>query len=67
MSIYLGDRNGRRGSDPRGFRSLHLREPSEKMSGRRGKLITTDKPALLAEPLFDAIVVEDGQNSGCLA
>ena len=37
------------------------------MSGWRGKLITTDKPALLAEPLFDAIVVEDGQNSGCLA
>jgi len=67
MSISLEDRNGRRGSDPRGVRSLHRREPSEKMSGRREKLITTDKPAVLAEPLLDAIVVEGGQNSGCLA
>jgi len=44
-----------------------LGEPSEKISGRRGNLITTDKPAAPAEPLFDAIVVEDSQNSGCLA
>ena len=37
------------------------------MSARGGKLIAADESAALAKPLFDAAVVEDGQNSGCLA
>jgi len=31
------------------------------------KLIAADESAVLAKPLFGAIVMEDGQNSGCLA
>ena len=30
-------------------------------------MITTDEPTVVAEPLFDAIVMEGGQSDGCLA
>ena len=30
------------------------------------ELITADEPAVVTEPLFDAIVVEGGQGYGCL-
>ena len=36
------------------------------MSTRSRELVATDEPAVLAEPLFDTIVVEDSQNDGCL-
>ena len=37
------------------------------MSARGGELIATDEPTVGAEPLLDAIVVEDRQNDGGLA
>ena len=37
------------------------------MSARGGELIATDEPTVGAEPLLDAIVVEDLQNDGGLA
>ena len=37
------------------------------MSIRGGEPITTDEPTVVAKPLFDAVVVEDGQDGGCLA
>jgi len=32
-----------------------------------GELVAADKPTVVTKPLFDAIVVEDGQNGGGLA
>ena len=37
------------------------------MSTRGGELIATDEPTVIAESLFDAIIVKDGQSGGCLA
>ena len=37
------------------------------MSTRWGELVATDEPAVVTEPLFDAIVVEDSQDNGRLA
>ena len=37
------------------------------MSARGGELIATDESTVDAEPLLDAIVVEDRQNDGGLA
>jgi len=37
------------------------------MRERGGELVTTDEPAVVAETLFDAIVVEDGESDGRLA
>ena len=36
------------------------------MSTRSRELIATDEPAVLAEPLLDAVVVEYSQSDGCL-
>jgi hypothetical protein len=36
------------------------------MSTRSWELVATNEPAVLAEPLLDAIVVEDSQSNGCL-
>ena len=40
-------------------------ESSEEMSAQRRELITTDKPAVIAKPELDAIVVENGEGNGC--
>ena len=32
-----------------------------------GELVTTDEPTVVTKSLFDPIVVEDGQDDGCLA
>ena len=37
------------------------------MSVGRGELITADEPTVVAKPLFDANVMEDGQDDGRLA
>ena len=37
------------------------------MSERGGELVATDEPAVVAESLLDATVVEDGQSDGRLA
>jgi len=35
-------------------------ESAEEMSERGGELVTADKPTVVAKPLFDPVVVEDG-------
>jgi len=35
------------------------------VSARRGELIATDESTIIAEPLFDAIMVENRQGNGC--
>jgi hypothetical protein len=40
-----------------------LGESGEEMSARSGKLITTDKPSVLAKSIFDPIVVEDSEGN----
>lgn len=42
------------------------REPIEEMGERGGEAVTTDESAVVAKPLLDAMVVEDGQGDGCL-
>ena len=37
------------------------------MSERRWELVAADKPTVLAEPLLDTIVVEDGERDGRLS
>jgi len=37
------------------------------MSARGGELVATDEPTVVTKPLFDAIIVEDGQSGGRLA
>jgi len=37
------------------------------MSGGRGELIATNESTIVAEPLLDAVVVQDGQRDGCLS
>ena len=37
------------------------------MSEGGGELVATDEPTMVAKPLLDAIVVEDGQSDGSLA
>jgi len=37
------------------------------MSARGGKLVATDEPTVVIKPLFDAIIVEDGQSGGSFA
>jgi hypothetical protein len=32
---------------------------------RSGELVTTNEPTIIAKPLPDAIVMEDGQRDGC--
>ena len=39
-------------------------EAAEEMSERGGELVTADEPTVVAEPLLDTIVVEDGQGDG---
>ena len=39
----------------------------EKMSVGCGELIATVEPTVVTKPLFDAIVMENGQDDGCLA
>ena len=36
------------------------------MDARSGELIAPDKSTVLPKPLFDALVVEDGESDGCL-
>jgi hypothetical protein len=38
-----------------------LGESGKEVSARSGKLITSDKPSVLANSIFDPIVVEDGE------
>lgn len=42
-------------------------EAVEEVSTRRGELVTTDEPTIVAKPFLDAIAVKDGQSDGCLA
>jgi len=37
------------------------------MSQRGEELVTADEPAVVAEPLLDATIVEDGESDRCLA
>jgi hypothetical protein len=37
------------------------------MSERGGEFVATDEPTVMAKPLLDAIVVEDGQSDGGLS
>ena len=50
-----------RESDPEGFdaRTDDLGEPVEEMSSCCWKLVATDEPTVVTEPLLDAIVMED--------
>jgi hypothetical protein len=70
MSISFEDRNGRRGVRSSGFSTpapTDLGEPSEEMRERGGELVATNEPTVVTEPLFDPIVVENGQGDGGLA
>ena len=44
-----------------------LGELTEKVSARGRELVARDEPPVVTEPLLDAIVVEDGEDDGCLA
>jgi len=44
-----------------------LGEPVEEMGERCWELVASGKPAILAEPLLDAIVIEDSQSDGRFA
>ena len=44
-----------------------LWESTEKMSVGCGELISAVEPTVVTKPLFDAIVMENGQDDGCLA
>ena len=48
-------------------RAGDLGELTEKMSERGWELVTSNEPAILAEPLLDAIMMEDSQGDGRLA
>ena len=37
------------------------------MSQRGRELVAADEPTIVAKPLLDAVVVENGQGGGCLA
>ena len=37
------------------------------MREQGGKLVATDEPTIVAEPSFEAIIVEDSQGDGCLS
>ena len=37
------------------------------MCERGGELVAADEPTIIAKPLFDAIIVENGQSDECLA
>ena len=39
----------------------------EEVNARSGELITSDEPTLIAKPLLDPIVVENGEGNGRLA
>jgi len=42
-------------------------EPVEEMSDRSWELVASDEPTILAKPLFDAVVMRNGQSDGWLA
>ena len=48
-------------------RAGDLGEPTEKVSESSWELVTSNEPAILAEPLLDAIMMEDSQGDGRLA
>ena len=37
------------------------------MSEGGGELVAADESAVISEPLFDAIVMEDGESDGCFS
>ena len=37
------------------------------MSARGRELVTANKATVVTEPLFDAVVMENGESDGCLA
>ena len=37
------------------------------MSAQSGELVATDEPTVITKPVFDTVVVEDGEDYGCLA
>ena len=42
-----------------------LGESGEEMRARCRELIATDEPTVIAKPLFDPVVMEDGESNGC--
>ena len=48
-------------------RASGLGEPVEEMAERRRGFVNSDEPMILAKPLLDAIVMEDGQSDEHLA
>jgi hypothetical protein len=65
----LGGQEWTQGSQILGIfdaRTDDLGKAAEEMSARGRELVATNEPPVLAEPLLDPIVVEDGQGDGCL-
>ena len=48
-------------------RANGLGESTEEMSVGCGKLVARNEPTVTTKPLFDALIVEDGKDDGCLA
>ena len=48
-------------------RTGDLGESSEELGGGCQELVASDKPTILAKPLLDAIVMQDGESDGRLA
>ena len=44
-----------------------LGESTEKVGARGRELVAADEPPVVTEPPLDPIIVEDGQDGGCLA
>ena len=67
MGISLEDTYCRNGDESSGFDTHAIGEITEKMGARCGELVAVDELAVAIKLLFDAVVVEDGQDDGGLA
>ena len=65
ITISFKDRNLRRGVRSSGF-STSAPMAAEEVSTQGGELVAADESMVVAKPLLDLIVVENGHGDGCL-
>ena len=67
MGISLKDTYHHEGDASSGFDTHTIGEIMKKMSARCGELVAADELAVAIKLLFDAVIMEDGQDDGGLA
>ena len=67
MGISLEDTYRHNGDESLGFDTHAIGEITEKMGARCGELVAADELAVAIKLLFDAVVMEDGQDDGGFA